>query len=86
MTPVVLRELGLKRSRVRYRILEELEGKGYTLTRIANELGFKLPAVSRVVNGHGHSAQILEKLRAVGVSEKYIFDPHKNKEIEQCQQ
>ena len=76
MTAALRAELAVKRGRVKFRILEELALKGYTLTRVATELAVSVEAVSKVVNGRGNSKRILAKLRKIGVPEKLLFDPH----------
>lgn len=76
MTAALRAELAAKRGRVKFRILEELSRKGYTLTRVAEELEISIESVSKVVNGRGNSKRILMKLREIGVPEKLLFDPH----------
>lgn len=76
MTTALRAALAAKRGRVKFRILEELALKGYTLTRVASELSVSLEAVSKVVNGKGNSKRVLAKLRDIGVSERLLFDPH----------
>ena len=76
MTASIRRELGAKRVKCRFRIREFLDNSGITLPVLAEELGVSVPAISKVLNGSGHSQPILAKLRAVGVPEKYLFDPH----------
>ena len=71
------RELGLARYRVRYRILEALEAKGVHLQDIACRVGVSYQAVRKVLRGESHSERILREFRAVGVPEKYLYDPRR---------
>lgn len=80
MTTGIRNKLAAQRAQVKYRILEVLDSKGYDFSRVGRELGCTAANVSRVVNGHGHSARVLAKLREIGVPEAYLFDPeHKRK-------
>lgn len=76
MTATLRNQLAAKRGKVKYRIIEELSARGYTMTRVAEELELSLEAVSKVINGRGNSKRVLAKLRDIGVSEKFLFDPH----------
>ena len=77
LTTMQRAEMGIKRARLRFRILEALSDKGYTPSELAREMGCSLANVSKVLNGKGHSTPVLNKMREIGVPEKYLFDPEK---------
>ena len=81
ITPRQRSELGIKRARQRYRILEVLADKGYSPSEVAREINCSPANVSKVLNGKGHSPAVLKKLREVGVPEKYLFDPQKQEAV-----
>jgi len=70
------RELGAKRAKCRFRIMESLENNGLSSAALADELGVSGAMVSHVINGRSHSQRIIARLRDAGVPEKYLFDPH----------
>lgn len=77
MTPEVLRNLGIKRSKVSHLIYHELRQKGYSGARLARELGCSNPNVSKTITGVYHSDMVLDALHELGVPEAYLFDPRK---------
>lgn len=77
MTPEVLRNLGIERSKVSHLIYHELRQKGYSGARLARELGCSTANVSKTITGVYHSDMVLDALRELGVPEEYLFDPGK---------
>lgn len=68
-------ECGMERFRVRRRIQEHLDRLGLTQSGLAREMGVCHQLVSATVSGEKHSPVVLNKLRELGVPEKYLFDP-----------
>ena len=75
MTPEIRRILGAKRAGAAHLIRYEMGVRGYTQTSLALTMGISAMAVCKTVNGHSHSARILDKLIEIGVPEVYLFDP-----------
>lgn len=75
MTTTQRHELAAKRAKMRFRICEVMQERGYTMSKLGLELGVSCAAISKVVNGQGHSERVLDKLREIGVPEVYLFDP-----------
>ena len=76
-TQEIRKQYGMSRAKVTHLITHELRVRGWTQGRIAAELGISTSAISRVVNGAGHSAQILSKLREIGIPENLLHDPRR---------
>lgn len=70
-------QLGEQRCFWSMRIYEALKRNGYTLAVLARELGMTTSAVGATIRGKNHSAKVLDHLRALGVNEKYLFDPRR---------
>ncbi len=71
------RALGKKRAAVLHLIRYEMKLRLYNQRRVARELGLSEAMVSKTVNGIKHSPRVLNKLRAIGVPEEYLFDPRR---------
>lgn len=69
-------ECSQRRYQARYKIRELLDARDLSMREIARRIGVSSEAVSATVRGRMHSARVLEALRAAGVPEKYLFDPH----------
>jgi len=68
-------ECGLARNRVRRRIQEYLDRIEKSMADIGRELDVSRQLVSSTISGANHSARVLDHLRALGVPEKFLFDP-----------
>ena len=77
ITPEIRRELGAKRAAVAHLLTHEVRRRKYNNSALARELGITNEAVRRVINGLGHSPRVLDKLREIGVPERYLFDPRR---------
>jgi hypothetical protein len=78
MTPEIRRELGAKRSEVTYLIRHEMRKRGYTDVSFARDVaGVSFQVVGRTLRGFGHSPNVLDGLRRIGIPEKLLFDPRK---------
>ncbi len=75
-------ELGLARNRVRRRIQEHLDGMGLKMADIGRGLGVSRSLVTNTVAGANHNARVLDKLRELGVPERYLYDPRRQAEGE----
>jgi len=75
ITHEIRKQSGVLRAKVTHLITYELRIRGWTQARLAADLGITAGAISRVVNGAGHSSQILDKLREIGISENLLHDP-----------
>lgn len=71
---------GERRCFYSFRIHEALARAGISATGLARELGVSQQAVSSVLTGKSHSPRILDMLRQLGVPEKFLFDPRREKE------
>ncbi len=69
-------EFGVQRSRVAHKIRGHLLLLGLNMTDVARELGVTKQLVTATVRGDKHSMRVLQKLRAVGIPEQYLHDPH----------
>lgn len=74
--PGVRLKCGLARFKVRRRIQECLDGHGISQADLARELGVCHQLVSGTINGNKHSPLVLDRLRELGVPERYLFDPN----------
>ena len=61
-------------------IQKHLDSVGMSQAEFARLVGVTAQAVSATLNGVRHSPRVLEKLREIGVPEKYLCDPRKGKE------
>lgn len=77
MTPL---ECRAARQKMRFRIREHLEGRGLNMLVVARRLGVNKNVVVETVGGGRNNRRVLAELRAVGVPEKYLFDPDIQKE------
>ena len=76
ITPEIRRRLGARRALVTHLIRYEMRMRGYTDARFAREIaGCSGENVRKTVTGRGHSALVLDGLKAIGVPRKYLFDP-----------
>ncbi|AAS95622.1 helix-turn-helix domain-containing protein [Nitratidesulfovibrio vulgaris] len=75
------RQCGAARAKMRFRIREELERRGLTMTSLAAQIGVCNQAVSKTISGMTHSPRVLQALREIGVPEKYLCDPAKFEEV-----
>lgn len=76
MNAAARNKLGQLRSRYRHRIREALEDNGWpTLSALAEDEGLTTESFSKVLRGQGHSPRVLDRLRAEGVPERYLYDP-----------
>jgi hypothetical protein len=65
---------------MRFRIREHLEGRGLNMLVVARRLGVNKNVVVETVGGGRNNRRVLAELRAVGVPEKYLFDPDLKKD------
>ncbi|MGE4297567.1 MAG: XRE family transcriptional regulator [Desulfovibrionaceae bacterium] len=79
--PGLRQRLGLKRFNVRWRIQEYLDREGLNASAIARELGVSSQLVSGTLRGTKHSPRVLDKLREIGVPERYLFDPQQEGKV-----
>lgn len=70
---------GERRCFYSFRIHEALARAGTSATGLAKELGISQQAVSSVLMGKSHSERILNAFRELGVPEKFLFDPRREK-------
>jgi transcriptional regulator with XRE-family HTH domain len=70
---------GERRCFYSFRIHEALARAGTSATGLARELGVSQQAVSSVLMGKSHSERILNAFRKLGVPEKFLFDPRREK-------
>lgn len=70
---------GERRCFYSFRIHEALARAGTSATGLARELGVSQQAVSSVLMGKSHSERILNAFRELGVPEKFLFDPRREK-------
>lgn len=73
----IRRILGIKRAEVAHLIRYEMGLRGYTQRSLGRAMGISDIAVCKTVNGHAHSARILDKLIEIGIPEAYLFDPRR---------
>lgn len=71
------REYGIKRYSVRNKIRAAMLNEDITEAQLAALVGISRQAVNATINGLKHSPRVLEKLREMGVPEKYLCDPRK---------
>jgi predicted transcriptional regulator len=71
-------KLAIKRLRARGRINYELQKRGHTQQSVALIAGCTQANVNLALSGKSNSPRVLEVLRALGVPEKYLFDPRQN--------
>ncbi len=69
------KECGCRRYQTHRRIRAVLVEHGLSMAELARRIGVSAEAVSATVRGKRHSPRVLDALRAVGVPEKYLFDP-----------
>lgn len=72
------RDCGLRRYQRRNFIKAAIISSGMTQAVLADLVGVSQQAVSATVNGYIHSERVLNKLREIGVPEKFLFDPRKD--------
>lgn len=68
--------LGEQRAKVRFLIKQCLANNEYSGASLAKRLQCSEQNVSSTLLGHGHSKLVLSGLRAAGVPEDLLFDPH----------
>ena len=56
-----------------------LDGKGKNFVDVAVTAGVTPQTVSATMNGFRHSPKVLDALRELGVPEKLLFDPRREK-------
>ncbi len=72
MTPL---ECRAARQKMRFRIREQLESRGLNMLELARRLDVNKNVVVETIGGGRNNRRVLAELRAVGVPEKYLFDP-----------
>ncbi|PKN06654.1 MAG: transcriptional regulator [Deltaproteobacteria bacterium HGW-Deltaproteobacteria-8] len=72
MTPL---ECRAERQKVRFRIRENLDQRGLSMLEIARRVNLNKNVVVETIGGGRNNRRVLAELRAVGVPEKYLFDP-----------
>lgn len=63
------------RAEAKREIQKLLDSQGKNFVDVAALAGVCKQTVSATLNGHRHSPQVLQALRALGIPEKYLFDP-----------
>ncbi len=74
---------GQRRAKNKRLIQKALDDAGLNLAKIAERAGVSRQAVSTTLNGHIHSAKVLDALRAVGVMDRLLCDP-REKQMSGC--
>jgi len=70
-----------KRAKVKRLIQQQLDGLEKDLNDVAVAASVTRQAVSATLNGYNNSARVLNALRQIGISEKYLFDPNRTKKV-----
>lgn len=70
---------GLARAQAKRNIQRLLDGMGKNFVDVATKAGVSPQTVSATMNGFRHSPKVLDALRALGVPEKYLYDPRREK-------
>lgn len=68
---------GQKRAQNKRLIQQQLDAAGLNAVMVAERAGVTKSAVSATLNGHIHSAKVLNVLRGLGIGETLLCDPHK---------
>lgn len=74
-----LQPYGLSRAQAKRDIQRCLDGMGKNFVDVATEAGVSPQTVSATMNGFRHSPKVLNALRSLGVPEKFLYDPRREK-------
>ena len=69
------KSLGEMRAEAAYIIVHEMVKRGYTMSRLARELGISNVSVSKVINGATHNPRVLDALHDIGIDAALLHDP-----------
>ena len=70
-----IQPFGRNRSSVKREIQSRLDDMGKNFADVAILAGVSKSAVSATMNGFRNSPRVLDALRALGIPEKFLFDP-----------
>lgn len=71
------RQFGIKRAKYKRQIQAKMDAAEINQTQLAARAGVSRQAVSATLLGYIHSSSVLEELRKIGVSERFLCDPDK---------
>lgn len=70
---------GISRAQAKRDIQRFLDGMEKNFVDVATKAGVTPQTVSATMNGFRHSPKVLAALRSLGVPERYLFDPRREK-------
>lgn len=74
-----LQPYGRRRADSKREIQRILDSKGKNFVDVAMVAGVTRQTVSATMNGYRHSPRVLNALRTLGVPERLLFDPRRDK-------
>ena len=74
------RTFGIKRAKFKRQIQAKMDAAGISQTKLGELAGVSRQAVSATLLGYIHSTSVLDELRKIGVSERYLCDPKKQQQ------